>query len=240
MSPRQSLPVIGRAFTMAAAVLVVAGMFDCAPFTPSTRNGSLDGTVFSRSAGPRIRVSLNDVMLGASGTYIDRLLADRDSTIERWPAHVGDPLRVWIDSSAGLGGVLAGYPAAVRFAFAQWAAVGIPLRFAYVAAPDDAEIRVHWTDHLARKTGSTTWRTDQAGDLTDGDITFATHISDGRLVDGRGMRAIALHEVGHALGLSHSLNGEDVMAPLVRVDTLSDADRNTIKLLYSLPSGPVR
>jgi hypothetical protein len=29
------------------------------------------------------------------------------------------------------------------------------------------------------------------------------------------------------------------MAPLVRVDGLSVPDRNTVKLLYALPAGPV-
>jgi len=65
------------------------------------------------------------------------------------------------------------------------------------------------------------------------------HASDGHPLDSRGMRAIALHEVGHALGLSHSLNERDIMAPLVRVDGLSEQDRGTIKLLYSLPAGQV-
>jgi predicted Zn-dependent protease len=59
-------------------------------------------------------------------------------------------------------------------------------------------------------------------------------------LDSRGMRAIALHEVGHSLGLSHSLNPQDIMAPLIRVDVLSLSDRNTIKLLYSFPAGTIR
>jgi predicted Zn-dependent protease len=72
------------------------------------------------------------------------------------------------------------------------------------------------------------------------DITLATHVSDGHVLDARGMRAIALHEVGHALGLSHSGDPQDVMAPLVRVDGLSLPDRSTIKLLYTLPAGHIR
>jgi len=71
-------------------------------------------------------------------------------------------------------------------------------------------------------------------------VASATHISDGQSLDARGMRAIALHETGHALGLSHSGEASDIMAALVRVDGLSAQDRNTIKLLYSYPAGPVQ
>jgi predicted Zn-dependent protease len=179
------------------------------------------------------------VLSAAPGTYIEQVLADRDSTIERWPARVAQPIRVWIDSTPLLSGPQTNFPEAVRSAFGTWATAGIPVRFAFVPSNRDADIRVHWTTHLDHKTGSTTWRTDRNGWLTQGDITLATHISDGMPLDSRGMRAIALHEVGHALGLSHSLNPQDIMAPLIRVDVLSLSDRNTIKLLYSFPAGPI-
>jgi predicted Zn-dependent protease len=65
-------------------------------------------------------------------------------------------------------------------------------------------------------------------------------MGDGRELDTHGMRAIALHEVGHALGLAHSLDAHDIMASLVRVDSLSGSDRETIRLLYSLPPGHIR
>ena len=146
---------------------------------------------------------------------------------------------VWIDSTPLLSGPQTNFPEAVRSAFGTWGSAGIPVRFAFVPSNRDADIRVHWTTHLDHKTGSTTWRTDRNGWLTQGDITLATHISDGMPLDSRGMRAIALHEVGHALGLSHSLNPQDIMAPLIRVDVLSLSDRNTIKLLYSFPAGPI-
>ena len=168
------------------------------------------------------------------------MLLDRDSTLERWSPRVTAPLRVWIDTSDVITGVQAGFPAAVRAAFKEWASTGIPLNIEYVNTPGSADIRVRWIDHLNHKTGSTTWRTDRSGWMLAGDITLATHISDGASLDARGMRAIALHEVGHALGLSHSNDPHDIMAPLVRVDDLSLTDRNTIRLLYSLPAGHVQ
>lgn len=241
MLHRRLAPAIARALTLAAAATAAAGLLNCASYPSAARDGTLSEILSSPSRPVRIKpaASLGAILSGAPGTYIEELLDDRDSTIERWPDHLTQPLRVWIDSSTMLSGVQARFPTEVRAAFTEWASTGIPLRFTYISSPRDADIRVRWTDHLDHKTGSTTWRTDRTGWLLSGDITLATHISDGQALDARGMRAIALHEVGHALGLSHSVDGHDIMAPLVRVDALSIPDRNTIKLLYSFPAGPV-
>lgn len=242
MRHRSSPPTVSRGLTVAAAIVAVAGLVNCATYPSAGRDGILSGTLSSSSlrAPARARATLDQIMSGAAGTYIDRILADRDSTIERWPDHMGRPLRIWIDSSDTIGGAQANFPTAVRNAFSEWAVAGLPMRFAFVASPRDAEVRIRWTDHLDHKTGSTTWRTDRNGWLVSGDITLATHVSDGQPLDARGMRAIALHEVGHALGLSHSVDPHDIMAPLVRVDGLSAQDRGTVKLLYSLPAGHIR
>jgi hypothetical protein len=231
---RRHQPTVHRMVTVAAAVVAGLAVSNC-----TTLSGTHDGTLGTLGSAAVRTASLTEVMLGSTGTYIQRLLADRDSTIERWPDRVARPLRVWIDSGATVSGEQSVYPAAVRDAFAEWAMTGIPLQFTYVTSPSDADIRVRWTEHLEHKTGSTTWRTDHAGWMTVSEITLATHISSGNALDARGMRAIALHEVGHALGLSHSIDAHDIMAPLVRVDDLSEPDRNTIRFLYSLPAGHV-
>lgn len=235
MLSRKSFPSVGR--LLVVAVAMTAGISNCATF--GAHDSTLDGTLSSKSFASRARATLNAIRSAATGTYIEQLLVDRDSTLERWPDRQLVPLRVWIDSTKTVTGDQAGFPAAVRGAITQWAATGIPVRFAYVGSARDADIRVRWTEYLEKKTGSTTWRTDRTGFLTRGDITLATHMGDGRILDARGMRAIALHEMGHALGLSHSTDPTDVMAPLVRVDALSAPDRETIKLLYSLPAGPI-
>jgi len=69
MSHRQSLPVIGRLLTVAAAMVAVAGISDCARFGSVTRDGALDGRLLPAA---RVRATLGDVMSGAAGTYIDR------------------------------------------------------------------------------------------------------------------------------------------------------------------------
>ncbi len=229
---------LGRVLTVAVALVTTAGIVDCTTsYSAAGDNGSLANS-FAPIAprGP----DLNDILLGSRGTYIDQCLSQRDSTIERWPNRLAQPLRIWIDSSSMVAGARGAFPSAVRDAFADWAATGIPVRFTYVTSPRDADVRVHWTEHLDRKTGSTTWRTDRHGWLTDGDITLAMHMSTGMALNAEEMHAIALHEVGHALGLSHSDDPRDIMAALVRVDQLSPADRATIELLYSLPAGRVQ
>jgi predicted Zn-dependent protease len=244
MPPGRIFPVpfphLRRSFAVGAAAAAIAVAIAALGLTNGATVGhdkSSSGALSARVFGSRAK--LDAILSNATGTYIDRLLADRDSTLERWADHVAIPLRVWVDSNAAVDGDQALFPAAVRSAFADWAATGIPIHITYVDSARDADLRVRWADYLDNKTGSTTWRTNRSGVLTHGDITLATHTGDGRTLDGHGMKAIALHEVGHALGLSHSLDAHDIMASLVQTDSLSPPDRETIRLLYSLPPGHV-
>jgi predicted Zn-dependent protease len=54
------------------------------------------------------------------------------------------------------------------------------------------------------------------------------------------MQAIARHEIGHLLGLDHTADDSNIMSANVRVPELSEADRNTVRLVYKLPPGSVR
>jgi predicted Zn-dependent protease len=62
----------------------------------------------------------------------------------------------------------------------------------------------------------------------------------GYVLDADAMRAVALHEIGHVLGLDHTADNRNIMSPTVRVRALSSADKATVRLLYTLPPGAVR
>src|SRR5689334_11022872 len=112
---RRPSSAMGRALSILATILVVTAVADCAPYPSGVRDGTLGPSLMSRAAA---RPTLGETLSGAPGTYIDRLLVDRDSTIERWPSRIRDPLHIFIDSSSAINGAQSGFPNAVRAAFA--------------------------------------------------------------------------------------------------------------------------
>jgi predicted Zn-dependent protease len=85
--------------------------------------------------------------------------------------------------------------------------------------------------------GKTVWARDGHWWIVNGTITIALHRNGDDVLGGSAITAIALHEVGHVLGLDHTMDTMNIMTPKVRVRASSDADRASLRLLYSLPPG---
>ncbi len=181
------------------------------------------------------------IELGATGTYIGEILGERDSALARWPERLAPPVRVWVGSNPMIEGWDDSYPDRVRDAFDEWANLGIPVKFTFVRDSVDADVHVSWIDHFDSPiSGKTVWARDSKWWIVSANITLALHHNAGELLDPKAIHAIALHEVGHLLGLDHTADTTNIMTARVRVRDLSEADRATMKLLYSLPPGSVK
>jgi hypothetical protein len=126
----------------------------------------------------------------------------------------------------------------VHAAFVAWDTLRLPIRFQIVADSASAQVHVTWIDRFMEPiSGRTRWARDEGYWITDASIVLAVHHRTGEILEDDAMHAMALHEVGHLLGLDHTSDPSSVMAPKVRVRSLSAADRLTARVLYSLPAG---
>jgi predicted Zn-dependent protease len=176
----------------------------------------------------------------ADRTYILSTLTETDSTVRRWPdARATRPLQVcvirtWVD------GFRDDFAGNLTYAVGRWNGV-LPIALSTGADSATADIIVTWTSQLdSGKTGRTDLTWDRRGVIHHAFVTLATHDAGGRLLDASRMSALALHELGHALGLGHSSVREDALFPVATALELTDRDRRTARLLYELPPGSIR
>jgi matrixin len=173
-------------------------------------------------------------------TYLDSLIISTDSVVRRWPDRSGVPLRVSL-IEGGPGGYQPRMAGFVREALNRWENADIGVRFTTVPDTTDAEILVRWIDHFDfDRAGQTDLTWDQAGRVRKAAILLALRTNTGIVLPDAALLTVAVHETGHALGLPHSPDSNDVMFPATQTGILSDRDRRTAQVLYQLPTGPVR
>jgi hypothetical protein len=177
-----------------------------------------------------------------SDTYLGHALAEVDSVLRRWRKRTGSPLRIYFAPASAVRGYTGEHDEAARNAFRRWERVGaIPVIFEFVRDSSSAEVHVRWIEAFAiRRTGQADVAWDNEGWLARGTLTLATNSHDGWRVSPDVAYAVALHEIGHLLGLGHSDDPQDLMYPSTSARDLTPRDRRTARLLYALPPGPVR
>lgn len=181
------------------------------------------------------------IRASAGLTYLNEILAaTADSSLHRWDGRVSSPVRVSL-VGAPVANFQPAFLDAVRAAFQRWQEAGVPVRFDFDGDSSLADVRFHWRIQFeGERSGQTDLQWDEDGHVTGGVITLATFDPKGQPLSVDDVRVMALHEIGHLLGLDHSPDPGDVMYAQPKVRDLSARDIATVLLLYDLAPGPLR
>jgi len=150
----------------------------------------------------------------------------------RWTPGHRDTLALWIDSAfVSTPGWRPALVGVVDDAARAWRDAGGAIRFVRAADAASADVRVHWRrwqEGPAR--GATTWATNARGELVGADVTIVLAPSLRQPPSPPCVvRAIALHELGHALGLPHDPSPDAVMYWQTGRLDLTDHDRAAVR-----------
>ncbi|MBI2545465.1 MAG: matrixin family metalloprotease [Candidatus Aenigmarchaeota archaeon] len=156
------------------------------------------------------------------------------------------PLKVYIDTSSLSNPK---YADDFKNALNIWSSTEKILSFSITNNRSDADISVEWVSSLGSKSTDTLGNTDVKfvntstfNVIQNAHIQLLTKSNSDRLA-GIDMTNLALHEIGHAIGLNHSADEVDVMYPVLNVPSsqvkqITQSDLQKLSTAYSSPAKP--
>ena len=197
-------------------------------------------------AKSRILMIKHDLLKDFEDNYIGHAIEGKD--VKRWDMK-SFPLKIYIENSNGK--FPSYYKEEFQKAFQAWSDSTNFIKFKNVSTKEDADIYVEFPQNTQENCQNCAFTIANTYPIFAGDnllkqmkISFFPKLPNGRDYLRSEVYHTAIHEIGHALGISgHSDNSEDVMYASndnvyslnhIGQDYLSKRDLNTIVLLYRL------